>query len=147
MIDNVRQRRSKTWCSSGAFGLANHVRKIHGKAGLKADQWARDVLAAQSAETQAQALPNLILPPDQRLELGLAQISILGISSINLGAERQSGVDPAQNGEPSSKNMSPRRVYPDYARAGVSGEQVPKIHVDPGLVRQRFLRNPIKPVI
>ena len=77
------------------------LREIHRKSCLKADPRARLVFAAKRGESQCHALMDQVLPADQYLELALAQISVLGVPAIDLGAKRQPGGEVVQEREAS----------------------------------------------
>ena len=62
------------------------VREIHREADLTADPRARDILTSQQAETEAQPIAKRILPARHSLNLRSSQVSVVGVTAINLGS-------------------------------------------------------------
>src|SRR5690349_17064167 len=124
-----------------------NVRKIHGEPDLAAYARTRDVFAAERAETETQAVSNRVLASEQSLELALGQIPVVRVSPVNLAPQRESGCEVVQDRHAAGINVTACVAYAHDSRAGVAGEQVSEIGIDPGLVGEGFLGDQVQPVV
>ena len=93
-------------------GLADNIREVHGKPDLAADPGTCNILAAEHAETHAEAVPDRVLASNQGLELTFAQIPVVRVPTINLNAQRQPRGEIVQDRYTSRVNVTTRGLYP-----------------------------------
>jgi hypothetical protein len=110
------------------------VREVHGEANLAADSWARDVLAPEQSKTESQSIANRVGAADQRLELASAETAVVGEAAIDLAAQGQSRRKVVKKRDAAREYMPAHGCNSQYACAGVAGEQIAGVCVDPGLL-------------
>lgn len=124
-----------------------NVREIQGEPDLAAYPGTRYVSAAERTETETQAVPKRILASEQSLELALGQIPVVRVSPVNLAPQREPCGEVVQDRHAAGINVTARVAYAHDSRAGVAGEQVSEIGVDPSLVGEGFLGDQVQPVV
>ncbi len=124
-----------------------NIGEIYGEPNLAPNPGAGDVFASEQTEIECHAFANRVLAPDQHLELASAQVPIIRKSTVSLDAERQAGIDVVKNREACGVNMAARGLNAQSASAGVAGEQIANVRVDPGPVGERLSSDEREPVV
>ena len=124
-----------------------NVREIHRETDLPAEAGARNVFAPEEAETEAQPIAQSVLASSHGLKLGSPQISVPGISAINLRSEGKRRAEIMQQGEAAGENMAARVLGSQRAGTGVAGEQISQISSEPGFWGQGLLADQVEPVV
>jgi hypothetical protein len=122
-------------------------REIHGESKLGADAGTGYIFASEYAEVKSEAIANFALATDKNLELASAEIAIGGEPSVNLGAEGEPRREVVEKRETPGVDVAARALYAEGTGTGVACKQIAEIDIDPGFVRQGFLRDQVEPVV
>ena len=123
------------------------VGEIHCEADLPSETRARDVFASEQAETEAEAVAEGVLAAGHGLKLRSSQISVVGVSAVKLGSEGERGAEVVQQREAAAEDMAAGVRGPQYAGAGVAGEEISEVCGEPGFGGEGLLRDQVEPVV
>ena len=121
--------------------------EVYLKANLTADSWAGDVGAAEKSEGESHAAVELVLATGKALKLVFTEAIVVIDSAIGLNAERDTRVEVMKQRYTPGVDVAAGGLNADHTGAGVAGEKEAEVSVEPGLFRERFLRDGVEPVI
>ena len=121
--------------------------EIHFKADLATKSGAGNVTTAEDRKRYTHELGELVCASRERLQLVFAKAAVGGDRGIEFGTECKARREVVLPGESAGVDMAAGGLYAEDAGAGVAGEEKSEVGVDPGFVRERFLRDGVEPVV